>query len=135
MTVRQLIQQNRDIEFLVGNQGAFDKMVLSVLRVCKKEHPQITYSVVLAYFPENSEESVYDQMETIYPEGLERVPKRFAIARRNEWLLKESDTVIAYVNYQSNGAGTYVEKARKKGKRVINLAEMINSKREEEATT
>ena len=38
-------------EFLVGNQGAFDAIVLSALRLVKEQHPHITYNVVLAYMP------------------------------------------------------------------------------------
>ena len=111
-------------EFLVGNQGAFDAIVLSALRLVKEQHPHITYNVVLAYMPAAKEEYTYaDPMETMYPEGLESVPKKFAISWRNDWMLKESDIVVCYVRHSFGGSGKFVEKAIKQNKRVINLAD------------
>jgi len=56
----------------------------------------ITYSVVLAYLP--TEKNKYDNLtNTIYPEGLETVPKRFAISWRNKWMIEQSDIVVTYV--------------------------------------
>lgn len=40
--------------------------------------------------------------DTIYPD-LEKVPKRLAIIKRNEWVVNNSDFLIAYVKY-SGGA-------------------------------
>ena len=109
-------------EFLVGNQGAFDTIVLSALRIVKEQHPHITYNVVLAYMPAEKEEYTYaDPMETMYPEGLESVPKKFAISWRNDWMLKESEVVVCYVRHSFGGSVKFVEKAIKQGKRVINL--------------
>ena len=111
-------------EFLVGNQGAFDAIVLSALRIVKEQYPHITYNVVLAYMPAKKEEYTYaDPMETMYPEGLESVPKKFAISWRNDWMLKESDIVVCYVRHSFGGSGKFVEKAIKQNKRVINLAD------------
>lgn len=38
--------------FLVGHQGNFDRIVLSVLDELKIIYPQISYCVVLAYMPD-----------------------------------------------------------------------------------
>ena len=83
------------------------------------------YNVVLAYMPGTTEEYAYaEPMETMFPEGLESVPKRFAISWRNDWMLKNSDCVIAYVKHNFGGSGKFVEKAEHQGKRVINLANL-----------
>ena len=82
----------------------------------------ICYYVVLAYLPgidKNLE--YYQQEETIYPEGLERVPYRLAIIKRNEWMLKRADFVVTYTAYTQGGAGTFQELAEKKGKVTISL--------------
>ena len=106
--------------FYVGNNGEFDRTVIRVLRDLKDDYPDMKYSVVLAYMPKDDG---YDYSDSIYPEGLEFVPKRYAISWRNEWMLKHSDYVIAYVNRPLGGAHKYFEKAKKQGKTVENIAD------------
>ncbi len=67
--------------FYVGTHGNFDRMVLICLRELKKEYPAIRYAVVLAYYP--SVFDFYAPGETVYPKGIEHVPKRFSIDFRN----------------------------------------------------
>lgn len=121
--VTRLIENNEADSFLVGTHGKFDSMVLSVLRSAKKTYPHIAYSVVLAYMPSTKEEyELYDPAETVYPEGLETVPRRFAISWRNDWMLKQSELVVCYVKHSMGGSGKFVDKAMRQKKRVINLA-------------
>lgn len=125
-SITTLIKNGDADSFLVGTHGSFDGMVLSALREAKTTYPHISYSVVLAYMPGEKEEyERYEPMETLYPEGLEDVPKRFAISWRNDWMLKRADTVICYVRHSLGGSGKFVEKAVRQKKRVINLAEKI----------
>ena len=53
---------------------------------------------------------------------LENVPRKFAILKRNEWMVEEADLVIAYVMYSWGGAAKTLEYARRKKKTIINLA-------------
>ncbi len=119
--IEGLILQKNVLNFYVGHQGAFDGMVLSALKSMKDKHPQIEYSVVLAYLP-NSVDSLLDEKNTLYPEGIESVPKRFAISWRNDWLISHSDYVICYITHITGGAVKYVTKAKNKGKYIINLS-------------
>lgn len=105
--------------FYVGNQGDFDGMVRSVLRELQKKHPKIRYGVVLAYFPTEGEQ----EEDTMYPEGLELGPPKFAITRRNRWLIRQADCVICYITHSWGGAAQFVEQARRQGKQILNLAE------------
>lgn len=110
--------EKKDVDFFyVGNQGQFDAMACSVLRKLRNEYPQIDYTVVLAYMPQGKE----DFSDTMLPEGIERVPKRFAISWRNNWMLSRSDFVIAYVTHTWGGAAQFVERAEKQGKTVIRI--------------
>ncbi len=109
--------------FLVGTEGGFDGMVYATLCELKGAYPQIKVSRVLAYLPTKADSLGEDAEDTVYPEGLETVPKRFAIAKRNEWLVKQADTVVCYIERQFGGAAKYTEYAGKKGRRIINLAE------------
>lgn len=82
--------------FYVGNHGNFDMMVKKVLKKLKRQYPHIQYAVVLAYLPAGTADAD-DYLDTIYPDGLETTPPKFAIANRNRWMLKQADTVVAYV--------------------------------------
>lgn len=123
--IDNLIAEHGVNVFYVGNNGQFDHLVAAVLLELKSRNPQISYSIVLAYLPEREKE--YNQLsytETIYPEGLEYTPPRFAISKRNQWMVQQSDYVIAYVEHSIGGAAQFTEYARKKHKTVINLADL-----------
>ena len=108
--------------FYVGNQGRFDGMVISLLSKLKTAYPQIEYAVVLAYMPGTVKaETVDPRHPTVFPEGLEDVPRRFAITHRNRWMIDASDCVVAYVTHSWGGAAQFIELAEKKGKRVIQI--------------
>ncbi len=85
-------------------------------------YPHIRYAVVLAYMPgERAALDTADYSDTIYPDGLESTPLRYAISKRNRWMLRQADTVGTYVTYSTGGAAQFKALAEKKGKRVINL--------------
>ena len=62
----------------------------------------------------------------MYP-PLEQVPPRFAIIKRNQWMVEKSDLLVAFVLYKRGGAFTTYQYAAKKGKRIINLAETFTN--------
>lgn len=110
--------------FYVGNQGAFDSIVRSALRELAEQYTNITYAVVLAYLPLEQKDDLaqyQDYTDTMYPEGIETVLRRFAIDWRNRWMLKQADYVVTYITHSWGGAAKFAEKAVKSGKRVINL--------------
>lgn len=118
----ELIERHGVDRFYVGRQGAFDAMVRSVLRELTELYPHISYAVVLERLPGPRDQAVWDFSDTIFPEGLELVPPRFAISRRNLWMLKQADLVVTYVTHGWGGAAQFGEKARRQKKTVINLA-------------
>lgn len=101
--------------FYVGNQGNFDAMVYRCLKELRKAHPNIHISVVLAYLPVKEQGS----KDTIYPE-IEGHPK-FAIARRNRWMIGKSDYCLCYINHTWGGAYKFASMAKNRGLTVINL--------------
>ncbi len=107
--------------FYVGNQGNFDTMAIKILRSLKEEYANISYTVVLAYMPSQRNTDAYAD-ESVFPECLADVPPRFAIDRRNRYLLQKSDIVISYVKHSFGGAAKFTQLAKKQGKTVINLA-------------
>ena len=116
--LKDLIEKKGVNDFYVGNNGNFDRLVLNTLRALKNEYPHISYSVVLSCLTKDNE---YDVDETIIFDDFESVPGKFAISKRNDWMIKQSDVVVAYVVYSFGGAYQFVKKAELKGKEIINL--------------
>ena len=114
-----LIEEKGVNVFYVGNQGNFDFFVIKELRALKTVYPQISYYVVLAYLP--TVKSGEDYSDTILPDGIEKTIPKYAICKRNEWMINKTDYVVVYVRYSTGGAAKYKELSEKKGKTVINL--------------
>ena len=120
-TIERLISEGVTC-FYVGNNGNFDSMVHRQLKQLREKYPHIRYYVVLAYMPtEKYEFDTTDYGETIYPEGLESVPPRFAINKRNQWMVEKADIVVTYVKYSTGGAAQAKKIAERKGKAIINI--------------
>ena len=122
-TLFDLIENHQVTLFYVGNHGAFDKMVSEVLKELSTQYA-IQYYIALAYMPQKRNEfDMPDESNTLLPEGIETVPKRFAIHYRNKWMIGQADYVITYVtNTISSGAAQFKDLALKKKKVVIELA-------------
>ena len=58
----------------------------------------------------------------ILPEGIETVPRRFAINYRNKWMLTKSDIVVTYVTHPFGGAWEFKKMAEKQRKDHIDLS-------------
>ena len=106
----------------MGNHGAFDRMAINALRVLSEKYPKIKYYVVIAYVPQDKERlGLNENDSTIYPDCLDKTPPKYAIIKRNNWMLRKSDYVIAYVTHITSGAYEFKHLAEKRGKTVINL--------------
>ncbi len=119
--ILRLIQEENVDQFYVGHQGRFDRLALDLLQQMAAEYPHIRYQVVLAYLPVHQNgTSVLSPVNSLLPEGIESVPKRFAIAHRNRWLVQNTDYVIAYALYPG-GAAQFAGLAERRGKQVIRI--------------
>ena len=118
--IEKLITEDDVTDFYVGNQGQFDSMVYSVLKELRGKYPQIRYTVVLAYLPDEHIKEVYGE-NTLFPDGLENVPKKFAISKRNDWMIQQSEIAVCYVHKITGGAAKFREKAEKRGLQIFDL--------------
>lgn len=117
-----LIENSGVDTFYVGNQGTFDAIARTVLSELKQIYPHIHYTIVLAYMPQhNSTLGKEYEANTMLPEGIENVPRHFAIIWRNKWMLRQAEYVVAYVVHSFGGAVQFVEMAQKQEKTVIHL--------------
>ena len=119
----ELILKENVSTFYVGNNGTFDNLAQKALFHLKQKYPEIKAYTVLAYIP--GKESPYESsslLETLYPEGLEKVPPRYAINHRNRWMLERSSFVITHPSLLGNSL-KLAAKARLSGKTVIDISQ------------
>ena len=112
------------LEFLCGGYGDFDLLSAITVNNIKKRFNSVESSIyfITPYITQSYKQRI-NQVLTIfvgiiYP-LIESVPYRFAINKRNEWMVKNSDIVIAYVKYSWGGAARTLEYAKKKNKFII----------------
>ena len=102
--------------FYLGGYGAFDGLAAAAVRKQKETYPHIELILVLAYLDRDIDTSYYD--DSTYP-PLERVPRRYAILRRNEWMVSASDVVVSGVTHSWGGAARTLGFAQRKNKVVL----------------
>ena len=61
---------------------------------------------------------LFSEKETILPDNIETVPKRYSIAYRNRYMVEKADCVVACIQRGGN-AEKYVQLAEKKRKTII----------------
>lgn len=120
-TIKHLIVKKNVQTFYVGCNGAFDYLVITALKSLSDEFDHIKYYIVLSYFHEA--DKFPNQNNTIYPEGIEYIPYRFAIVWRNKWMINKCDYVLCYVKHTMGSSVKFYEYAKSKNKKVINLAD------------
>lgn len=116
--VKQHITDYGVTDFVVGQYGAFDRMAARAVIEAKKVFPNITLSILLPYHPSEREIRApegYDS--TFYPPGMETVPRRFAIVRANQYMIKHSDYLIVYVQHPASNAYEYFKYAKQREQR------------------
>lgn len=121
--IRKTIIEDSITSFWVGGYGQFDSLAAHTVHKLKQEFPEIELLLVLAYLPGEGQKvpTIYDG--SIYPEGLELVPKRFAISKRNVWMAKNCDMAICYVRNSFGGAYEAMHYVERASNIIINLAD------------
>lgn len=118
------IIKNPTCKFYLGGYGDFDGLCLRTLRELKHDFPTIEIIFITPYLDKNYsklELAKYYYDDVIFP-PIESVPRKFAILKRNEWMVEQADLVIAYVKYSWGGAAKALEYSKRKKKRIINIA-------------
>lgn len=86
--------------------------------------PIIEKVFVTPYITESYKDRI-EYMRTQYDDvvfpPIEKSPLRFAISRRNQWMVEQADIVIAYVIHSFGGAATTLRYAYKKHKNIVRL--------------
>ena len=103
--------------FTVGNYGAFDRLVKSVLTEAKKRHTDIELYLLAPYAFTQKIEIPEEFDGSLYPEGMEKVPKPYAIVQANRYMIQNSDYLISYCHDVGNTRNfvEYAQRREKKG--------------------
>ena len=113
-------------EFVVGNRGRFDNLAARAVRSVKTRHADIVLTLLLAYYPASASQASSPQYDgSFYPDGMEDVPKKFAIVKANRHMLERADSIICFVNHPGNTAallGEAQRRSEKIGMPIENLA-------------
>ena len=99
--------KGKPVDFYLGGYGNFDAFAFECAKIYKQRHLNANLIFVTPYINNWLEErkdilqKSYDMV--IYPE-LENVPKKFAILKRNEWMVSQADYIFGYVRTHYGGA-------------------------------
>lgn len=116
-TCISLLHQGADAFFL-GGYGTFDLLCKDILLQLRHDGYHFKMLLVIPYLNRTLSADGYD--EIIYP-PIEHVPLRYAISKRNEWMVMHADVVVSYVIHHWGGAYSTMMYARKKKKTIITL--------------
>ncbi len=123
-TIESLIIEKQVRRFYVGSQGSFDRFAYEALCTLENRY-QIEFYVVLPYLNRPVEFPYYDMQKTIFPDVLTKTPARFAIRKRNSYMIQQSNYIISYINDPYSNTYPNMEEAFKKKKHIINLGTFI----------
>lgn len=102
-------------EFVVGQYGAFDRMAVQAVIRAKEIFPKVKLTVLLPFHPSERIANASDGYDkTFYPPNLETVPKRFAIARANQYMIRHCNYLIAYAWQPGSNSRRLTEQAKRR---------------------
>ena len=116
-----LIREKGVSDFYVGSRGSFDRLAAKAVRELRERYPEVRLYLVLAYLPPAGWTLPEGFTGSVFPEGLERAPRRFAILRANRAMADSCEYLIAYAPHAAGNARKVAEYARGKGRRVIEV--------------
>ena len=120
--LKKYARANESLVCYNGGYGNFDCFAAKCVQRLQVQYSNILNCLILPYIdqPFLDRIAIFKNLfdETIYP-PLESVPKKYAIIRRNEWMINSADAVIAHVKYSWGGAARSLEYAKRKKKNMI----------------
>lgn len=114
----------QSLTFLCGHYGNFDTLSAKAIDEVRGLFPQVSAEklFITPYITLSSKER-NDQLKKIYDDivypPIENTSLKFAISKRNEWMIEQADTVISYVTHGWGGAYTTQAYAIRKKKHII----------------
>lgn len=132
--VKNQVKNNIDgvpnVSFYLGGYGDFDEICAQVCRELKKIYPAIELVYVSPYFNSSAQEKIKALLQgklydtSIYP-PIENSPPKFAILKRNEWMVTNADLIVSYIDHNYGGAYKSIQIAKRHRKKIINICDFL----------
>lgn len=118
------VAEGNMVDFFLGGYGNFDSLAKKCVKKYKETHTDTKTVFVTPYLNKwLDDRKVYIEKEydeVLYPE-LEQTPLKYAITKRNEWMIEQADYIIFYVQNHFGGAYSALTYAIKINKPYTNL--------------
>ena len=118
------VANGKQVDFYLGGYGAFDNFALKCAKKYKENHKDTNLIFITPYLGEwlNKRKSFIEKhYDKIFHPEIEHVPQKFAILKRNEWMVKKADYIFGYVQTHYGGAYKMLLYAHNHNKPYINL--------------
>ena len=122
--IKEELYTNEYVELYVGRNGDFDISAASAIKRAQDALGHHNSSLVLLQPYPMKDDPYYEKFydEIWYPIDSKTHPKA-AITKRNQWMVDNSDLLVAYVeDGREGGALTTLKYAERRGIEIINLA-------------
>lgn len=129
--IKNIINENPFVEFLVGRNGDFDEIVASCITNVKRTYRSDNCALVLvlpyltAEYKNNSKsfEEYFDEIEICNESNSAHF--KSAIQIRNRHMIDRANLIVCYINKKSGGAYQSVRYAEENKKNIINMSDLI----------
>lgn len=125
--ITKLIIQKNIYSFWVGNYGQFDRYCVSVLLKLKEKYPYITLDLIIPYLTKQIIENqyMYQSFDNIIIADIpQNTPRKIQIIKTNEYMVKNSDILLCYINHTWGGAFKTMEYAKNKHLEICNIGKL-----------
>ncbi len=128
--MRKNIADGIQVSCYLGGYGAFDTICARACMELKAEYDGVEVLYVAPYLSLSEQRKIKEMRSfglcdaSIYP-PIENTPPKFAILKRNEWMMANADLVIAFVNRGYGGAYQALQVAKRKKKKIINICDFL----------
>lgn len=100
-------------DFVVGKYGNFDRLAACAVMEAKQHHSDVSLTLLMPYYRADAEPLPDGFDGSVFPYGLETVPKRAAILRANQYMIHHCDYMIVYDAGRIGNTRKLVADARK----------------------
>lgn len=94
--VKRHISEYGMTDFVVGRYGNFDRLAARAVMEAKQHHSDVSLTLLMPYYRADANPLPDGFDGSVFPYGLETVPKRAAILRANLYMIHHCDYLIAY---------------------------------------
>ncbi len=128
IAVEKLVLLSERIEFYSGGMGEFDKLCERAVREIKRKYAEKEICLYLIlpsyqYVYKNEEKQYLSELfdDIFVCDASDGSYYKSMIAKRNRWMIEQSDVMIAYVLHESGGAYSSLQYARKQNLEIIRI--------------